>query len=1014
MPKPSSGRIRSPRWSTTNGAARDLQRPTSLEAAVLWAVWAAALACGGRDESPISESSSRVTDTACPLRSAADERPFGPRQFVKASGGGVAQLEGFEVRIPTDRYTIRATAGDGGDLAAANTKVLLNGVEVLGPAEFRSIKSGGAIEKPVTVGASNLLSVLIKGKAGNFARIEILLDSDGDGVGNEYDLDDDGDGISDASDAARFVASGFSSCADPFAIPEQVWVYQPFATFPGHVDPIVYSITSGPAGMEIDPVSGEVRFTPPLSSAGQSISAVINASAGQASVEQSITIQIAALRVVASQTVEAAAGGVLAVNGTGTALDGMVVTIPPGALTNDQDVAIAIIENPPLAEPGQAPAGDAFTIQFQGHADTPLSVELPVPSSVPAGEAVLHAYASGFGNAVVDQAIRRLWLAIQGAPTAELGVINMTVCVSGYAYRLFRLALPTPAIANGVEVFGIGIPSAKAAEIASYVAEAKAYYGSLGYRTPALTPVFVHSLAGDPSAIPLLPWSIHMNSGWVLGQTPAELRANIAHEFFHVVQFENYLFCAAYSTHLTNTWITEATAVFMADEGPYDSLNYHLNYGFSLDFLSASLNAFFPQVHRYQAALFFKFLAVTRGLDVKRYWDAFGTPAAVQLLGINTSLAVLNGLLGGTLARDYLKFIHHYANVRTPAEIGETIFPNSEQPAAKILAAGETQRIAEPLPHMSGRVYRIDLRQNIHTVRIRAGGSARFLGEVYAAPYGVERGPLTGTPVLIGALDAANPELRRVKPGKVALLVNVINEDFALDGSITIDVDAPVTSVTGKVVTYDSLPQMAKLVVKVAEDPDFSATGQTLFDGTFELADIPALAGAVTVEAIANCLTVPSMPVTPNSESETTDVGMISVLGQRLTTLTSRMQNVIAPGDLSTTADDYLDVWTFFNGAGSFTITGFEPSLVFVDSSAPDLYFDPDRDILMPGRLAWEACVFGFTEWSLCVEFSTLYRNTQTLDAFLYRRGCGLIGPPVRIQANFYIPPEDKGDYFIR
>jgi len=100
---------------------------------------------------------------------------FPQRDFVRATAAPAPELVTFTVRNPAIAYTLRVINGG----AAANLEkvtgaiVKLNGVEVLGTSDFNG-KTPPVIEKPVTLLASNQLSVELRGNPGSGAAIAIV------------------------------------------------------------------------------------------------------------------------------------------------------------------------------------------------------------------------------------------------------------------------------------------------------------------------------------------------------------------------------------------------------------------------------------------------------------------------------------------------------------------------------------------------------------------------------------------------------------------------------------------------------------------------------------------------------------------------------------------------------------------------------------------------------------------------------------------------------------------------
>jgi len=100
---------------------------------------------------------------------------FPQRDFVRSTAAPAPELVTFTVVNPALGYVLRVVnGGAAGNLEkVTNAIVKLNGVEVLGTSDFNG-KTSPVIEKPVTLLASNELSVELRGNPGSGATIAIL------------------------------------------------------------------------------------------------------------------------------------------------------------------------------------------------------------------------------------------------------------------------------------------------------------------------------------------------------------------------------------------------------------------------------------------------------------------------------------------------------------------------------------------------------------------------------------------------------------------------------------------------------------------------------------------------------------------------------------------------------------------------------------------------------------------------------------------------------------------------
>src|SRR6267143_3847302 len=100
---------------------------------------------------------------------------FGPKNYVRGTGAPVTVTDTFTVSNPSTQFTLKAFNGG---LENAQTElvsssiVTINGAQVLGPSNFNQNVS--EIEVPVTLQASNTLSVQVRGQPGGTLTIQIV------------------------------------------------------------------------------------------------------------------------------------------------------------------------------------------------------------------------------------------------------------------------------------------------------------------------------------------------------------------------------------------------------------------------------------------------------------------------------------------------------------------------------------------------------------------------------------------------------------------------------------------------------------------------------------------------------------------------------------------------------------------------------------------------------------------------------------------------------------------------
>src|SRR6266852_5832442 len=105
---------------------------------------------------------------------------FGPKNYVRGTGAPVTVTDSFTVLNPATQYTLKAFNGgleNSQTELVSSSVVTINGVQVLGPSNFNQNVS--EIDVPVTLQASNTISVQVRGQPGGTLTIQIV------GVDNE-------------------------------------------------------------------------------------------------------------------------------------------------------------------------------------------------------------------------------------------------------------------------------------------------------------------------------------------------------------------------------------------------------------------------------------------------------------------------------------------------------------------------------------------------------------------------------------------------------------------------------------------------------------------------------------------------------------------------------------------------------------------------------------------------------------------------------------------------------------
>src|SRR5438876_7345720 len=100
---------------------------------------------------------------------------FGPKNYVRTTGAPVTVTDTFAVLNPSTQYTLKAFNGGLQNTQTelvSSSVVTINGVQVLGPSDFNQNVS--EVDVPVTLQASNTVSVQVRGQPGGTLAIEII------------------------------------------------------------------------------------------------------------------------------------------------------------------------------------------------------------------------------------------------------------------------------------------------------------------------------------------------------------------------------------------------------------------------------------------------------------------------------------------------------------------------------------------------------------------------------------------------------------------------------------------------------------------------------------------------------------------------------------------------------------------------------------------------------------------------------------------------------------------------
>ena len=137
---------------------------------------------------------------------------------------------------------------------------------------------------------------------------------------------------------------------------------------------LTYALTTGPAGMTINPTSGLLTWSPTQNQVGdQSVVITVQDATGQ--VTQNFTLSVFGTKVETTAIINAAIGGTLTVNDASSNINGLTITIPPGALSANTTFTISSLVAPPTL-------GGVQHFELKGFMVEPDGTALSVPATI--------------------------------------------------------------------------------------------------------------------------------------------------------------------------------------------------------------------------------------------------------------------------------------------------------------------------------------------------------------------------------------------------------------------------------------------------------------------------------------------------------------------------------------------------------------------------------------------------------------------------------------------------------
>ena len=148
---------------------------------------------------------------------------FGPETYLRGPGTPVPVVKSFSVLNPAAAYVIRVHNGglSGEFPRVLSGNILINGTQVLGPRDLNLTDK--LVEKPVTLQASNQISVLVRGRQGAGIVVEIIgTDNDAPTITAQANPPPNANGWNNTSVTVSFTCadatSGIASCSPPVTV----------------------------------------------------------------------------------------------------------------------------------------------------------------------------------------------------------------------------------------------------------------------------------------------------------------------------------------------------------------------------------------------------------------------------------------------------------------------------------------------------------------------------------------------------------------------------------------------------------------------------------------------------------------------------------------------------------------------------------------------------------------------------------------------------------------------------
>jgi hypothetical protein len=665
------------------------------------------------------------------------------------------------------------------------------------------------------------------------------------------------------------VASGFVSEPFAYATARTTYRYRAVVDVPGDRRRVRYEVARGPRGLGIDPESGELAWVAGDDQIGDhavELRALVDESPVAT---QEFVVRVAVPRVVASAAMTAADGGLLVVEGTGTALDGLRVEIPPGSLPRDETVSLAYLDGPTRPLWGEmVPLGPQLLLLPE--LERPVGVRLDFSGDPPASVAKEDLYAAswvGPDRLTHANGSRGAFVVNRSEHTDEMMTSHLRLdfgsdpfaVVGTHFYRASsdRFALYWALSPEGEDPADRLAVRRAARRTLDLLEEANARLRARDCRLPGQqTMVYVSGresavTPGSLGSVYLVPDPpMFLSDALLLDPDRHEqAREVVAHELFHVVQ--QGLLSDTLERDLSNArdtivWLAESTAVLVADE-IYDNDSYMETFwGWDAQVTLAGLDDAAPG-HRYRQVLLFKHLKATSGgFDACALFEDLDASIHTEFVMRQQLFREIDRHLQerghGALADRYLTYVAAYRIFRDQRFLDDAEKLPCETADPPCALFRHSVRLDRHVPAMQltgpvggGEVMSVEL-EAPQRARVTMSAeyadhpSAPFVGAVYDDSFAE-----------LARLDPTEPQVLLDAPARFHVVI--ANNDFGLltpeQIEIEVLVEIPSTALVGTVQSPDGSGVRAWVNVSQVGAPVSIARVLTEPDGSFAVPGLP-------------------------------------------------------------------------------------------------------------------------------------------------------------------------------